>query len=188
VSHQDLIDVYDRHYNPALARLFDVAGCPVEATASGMHVVDEEGHSYLDFSAGYGVFNLGHLETRVQRAAQRQLETLPALPVGVRSEPAEDLARTIAAVLPGDLYHIILAGSGSEAVEIALRTAVMARGAPAEFIAARQSYHGKSLGALAVMGQRQLRSPFEPLRLSTRFVPFGDLDAMARAIGSGACQ
>lgn len=186
MNRRELLDIYDRHYNPTLARLFDVAGCPVEATASGVRVMDECGRSYLDFGGGYGVFSVGHLNAQVQAAAQEQLSTLPALPVGIRSRPADDLSRTIARVLPEDLSHVLLAGSGSEAVEMALHAAVLARPGPARLVAARHSYHGKTLGALAVMGQRHLRSPFEPLSPDSCFVPFGDLDALTRAVGRGA--
>lgn len=186
MSRQELLDIYDRHYNPTLARLFDVADCPVEATASGVHVMDEDGRSYLDFAAGYGVFSLGHLDARVQAAAQRQLETLPMLPVGVPNEPADALVRTLTELLPGDLDHVLLAGSGSEAIEIALRTALLARPRHSRLVASQLSYHGKTLGALGVMGQKHLRAPFEPLWPDTQFVPFGDVDAMATAVGRGA--
>jgi len=88
--------------------------------------------------------------------------------------------------LPAGLDQVLLAGSGSEAMEIALR--VVSAAAPAgrtRLVAATGSYHGKSLGALAVMGQRQLRSTFEPLWPEVSFVPFGDQAAIAKVLSTG---
>jgi putrescine aminotransferase len=186
MSRRELLDRYERHHNPTLARLLDIARCPVEQAADGVTVVGEDGRRYLDFSAGYGVFGLGHRYPTVQAAAQRQLATLPGVPAGIAHPAADALIRALRDLLPGDLRHILLAGSGSEAMDIALRVALRARPERTRLVAAWHSYHGKTLGALGVMGQRPLRAPFEPLWPDTAFVPFGDADAVARAVGTGA--
>jgi putrescine aminotransferase len=182
----EIVQAYERHYNPALGMLFDVAGCPVEARAQGTHLLDDQGTEYLDFACGYGVFGVGHLNSQVQAAVQRQLWELATSPPLLHCAPTAELLRKLAGLLPGDLKRVFLAGSGSEAIEIALRTVLFARPGRTRWVAARNSYHGKTLGALSVMGQPHLREPFEPLLPDVRFVPYGDAGAMAEAIGSGA--
>ncbi|MEV4619238.1 aspartate aminotransferase family protein [Asanoa sp. NPDC049573] len=177
-----LLDGYERHYSPSLARLFELARCPVEHTGAGTVLEAEDGRRYLDFSAGYGVFALGHLDPRVQGVAQRQLATFAGVPPGVPHAAQEALATHLAGILPGDLNTVLLAGSGTEAVEIALRAAFAARPGRHRLVAARHSYHGKTLNALAVLGQRHLRAPFEPLWTDATFVPFGDVAAVAAAL------
>lgn len=186
MRREELLNTYKRHYNPTLGRLFDVAACPVESWAEGMRLFDERGVAYLDFAAGYGVFGIGHLNSRVQAEVQRQLARLPMTPPLLYNEAAARLMHKLAKLLPAALNRIFLASSGSEAIEIALRTAIWARPARTRLIAATNSYHGKTLGALGVMGQPHLRKLFEPLWREIQFVPFGDAAAMARAIGGGA--
>lgn len=186
MRREEILNTYERHYNPTLGRLFDVAACPVEAHAQGMRLFDESGRSYLDFAAGYGVFSVGHLNARVQAAVQRQLARLPMTPPLLYNESVALLMCKLTSLLPAALNRVCLAGSGSEAIEIALRTVSWARPRRTRLVAAANSYHGKTLGALGLMGQNHLRSLFEPLRCAAQFVPFGDPAAMARAIGAGA--
>lgn len=183
---RELLRIYRDNYNPTLASLFYACRCGVEERAEGVRIIVEDGRSYLDFSAGFGVFGLGHLDSRVQAAAQRQLATLAAAPEPFLSTPAAELMQSIAALLPGDLNRVMLAGSGSEAIEIALRAAMSARPDRSRLVAVSDGYHGKTLGALLVMGQEHLRAPFQPPPADTRFVRFGDISAMAEAIGGGA--
>ena len=186
MRREELLSIYERHYNPTLGRLFDVSECPVEYRAEGTTVFDEDGNSYLDFAAGYGVFSIGHVNAFVQAAVQRQLATMPTAPPFSYNARAAELMRKISHLLPSDLNRVFLAGSGSEAIEIALRAVACASPGRSRLIAARNSYHGKTLGALSIMGQDHLRLPFAPLWNEVQFVPFGDSDAMARAVGEGA--
>ena len=185
MRRQGLLDLYTRHYNHSLGRLFDVAGCPVEARAQGTRIFDEDGQSYLDCAAGYGAFGVGHLHPRVQAAAQRQLKVMATCPAALYDETVAMLLTRLTGILPPALSRVFLAGGGSEAVEIALRTVMWALPARKRLLAVKNSYHGKTLGALGVMGQPHLRSMFEPLCAEVQFVPFGDGEAMVRAIGAG---
>ncbi|HEX8052775.1 MAG TPA: aminotransferase class III-fold pyridoxal phosphate-dependent enzyme [Thermoleophilaceae bacterium] len=180
-----LLGAYRSHYNPSLARMFDAYGAPVELAGSGAVLQDEEGCEYLDFSGGHGVFGVGHGNGAVRAAVLDQLHTLASAPPLLRTAPAATLIGRLAELLPGDLDRIALAGSGSEAMEIALRTARLARPDRRRLVAASDSYHGKTLGALAVMGQEHLRVPFGRSWPSTSFVPHGDAAAAAEAIGDG---
>ncbi|MBF6169877.1 class-III pyridoxal-phosphate-dependent aminotransferase [Nocardia blacklockiae] len=179
---QSLLERYQRHYNPPLAIMLRAGRCPLEETAQGHYIVDERGHRYLDFSAGYGVFGLGHLDPDVQRAAQRQLAALAAVPPATRTEARDRLRDLLARLAPGDLDRVVLTGSGSESTEVAQRIAGLARPDRTATVAVTTGYHGKTLGAMAVLGQRHLTDPFLDADASTRFVPFGDLAAIDAAI------
>lgn len=177
-----LLAIYRKHYNRSLATMFAAARCPVETSAVGHHIIDENGRRYLDFSAGYGVFALGHLDPDVHRAAQDQLTSMASVPVNCESRPRTTLIETLASLAPGDLNHVVLAGSGSEAIEVAQAVAHLARPGRSKMIATTTGYHGKSLGAMTILGQQHLTAPFFPDRTTTRFVRFGDIGAMRAEI------
>jgi putrescine aminotransferase len=186
VDRDELLELYRRHYNAPLARHFELGGCSVETSAAGSFVVDELGREYLDVATAHGIFGVGHCNPAVQERALAQLGAI-AGPTGVAAhEPGVSLTARLARLLPGDLDRALFAGSGSEAIEIALRTALLARPGRTRLVAARDAYHGKTLGALGVMGMTHLREPFEPLWPDARLVAYGDLDAMAAAIADGA--
>ncbi|RBO92414.1 aspartate aminotransferase family protein [Nocardia puris] len=184
-SRRAVLDIYRRHYNHSLSLMMRAGRLPIEVSAREHTIVDERGREYLDFSAGYGVFGLGHLDPDVQRAAQRQLAELAMVPPPLRTAAAEELKRTLARITPGDLEHVILSGSGSEAVEVARRLARLARPGRVRMVAATTGYHGKTLGAMALLGQNHLTAPFFDADPDTRFVPYGDLRAMAAALDDG---
>jgi putrescine aminotransferase len=186
VDRSRVLEAYRRHYNAPLARHFELAGCSVETAASGSTVVDEMGREYLDAGTAHGVFGLGHCHPAVKEAILAQLAKIAGPTGNLPHEAGIALARRLAQLLPGDLSRVLLAGSGSEAIEIALRVALLARPERTRLVAARQGYHGKTLGALGVMGLSHLRTPFEPLWPDVRHVPYGDIEAIAAAIGMGA--
>jgi putrescine aminotransferase len=186
MNRADLVRIYERHYNPPLSLLFDLAHCPIEAHAKGSKVYDDQGNAYLDFAAGYGVFSVGHANEQVQAAVLRQLEKLTYCPALALNEAYATLLEALADVLPSDLSRVFLAGSGSEAIEIALRLALNARPGRRRLVAVHHGFHGKTVGALGITGQDYLRTPFEPVWEDVRFVEYGDARAIADAVGDGA--
>jgi putrescine aminotransferase len=186
MNRRELIDVYDRHYNPPLALLFDLAQCPIEARASGVRVYDDAGTAYLDFTAGYGVFSVGHANPDVRKAVLDQLRRLTHAPPFMMNEPYARLLGALTKLLPHELSRVFLAGSGSEAVEIAIRFASAKSPGRKRLVAVDHGFHGKTVGALGVNGQDYLRTPFEPVWSDVRFVKYGDARAMAEAVGDGA--
>ena len=142
---------------------------PVAVRGEGPCIVDRHGKRYLDASGGAAVSCLGHSEPRVIEAIERQLEALPYAHTGFfTTEAAEALAERLIADAPGDLDLVYFVSGGSEAIEAALKLArqyFLEIGQPQRrrFIARRQSYHGNTLGALAVGGNAWRRSQFEPI-------------------------
>ena len=153
----------------------------------GSNVYDVDGNRFVDLLGGFGAAVLGYAHPELARATASQAETLQhALgevhPARVRVELLEALDR----VLPGDLGHAILSGSGSDAVESALKTALRVTGRPA-VVAFEGAYHGLGLGALDCGHRPEFRAPFEAaLSKRTAFVPFGDADAVREAVRGGA--
>ncbi|MDR6539768.1 aspartate aminotransferase family protein [Variovorax soli] len=137
--------------------------------ASGMTFRDAEGREYLDASGGAAVSSLGHGHPDVIAAMHAQIDKLAYAHTSFfTSEPAERLADELIRTAPQGMSHVYLVSGGSEAVEAALKMArqyFVEIGQPqrTHFIARRQSYHGNTLGALAVGGNAWRRAPFAPI-------------------------
>jgi 4-aminobutyrate aminotransferase-like enzyme len=146
------------------------------AEAAGSNVRDVDGNTYIDLTAGFGVAAAGHANPRVAAAAGRQMARLPHALGDVH--PAELkvlLLERLTSLAPGDLGQAILSANGGDAVESALKTALLATGRPG-LIAFQGGYHGLGYGALAVTSAPRFRAPFErQLYGGVRFVPFPDL-------------
>ena len=149
---------------------------PVALRGEGPYLYDREGRRYLDASGGAAVSCLGHSDRAVIQAIQRQLERLPYAHTSFFSnEPMEALADALIARAPKSFDKVYFVSGGSEAMEAALKMArqyFVEKGEPnrAHVIARRQSYHGNTLGALAVGGNQWRRKQFEPLLIETTHV------------------
>lgn len=178
VNRDAVLDQYTAHVNAPLARLKAFAGFGAEVKAEGCVITDGDGREYLDFLGGYGVFSLGHRHPAVVAAVHDQLGKMP-LSSKVFLNPLEaQLATELARLAPEGLEITFFSNSGAEAVEAALKFARVASGR-AGVVACHGGYHGKTMGALSVTGRDKFRAPFEPLVPGVRFVPFGDIDALA---------
>jgi putrescine aminotransferase len=176
---------YRDYVNPPLARVMKLSGSPLEVSAAGATIVDHHGKAYLDFAGGYGVFTLGHRHPRVVAAVRAQLDAM-ALSGRTMFDPLLGrLAKRLAELTPGDLRISFFTNSGAEAVEGALK---LARAATkrAKLIGTHGAFHGKTFGALSVSGRAAFQEPFAPLLADVVHVPFGDRDALARAIDDAA--
>ncbi|WP_342362358.1 aspartate aminotransferase family protein [Terrarubrum flagellatum] len=149
---------------------------PVAATASGLTITDRDGKTYIDGSGGAAVSCLGHGHPDVLAAMRRQIDSLDYAHTGFfTTEVAEELADHLVAHAPKGMTHVYLVSGGSEAIETSLKLArqyFVEKGEKARkhFIARRQSYHGNTLGALAVGGNAWRREQFAPLLIPTHHV------------------
>lgn len=143
---------------------------------AGVYIHDQHGKAYLDASGGAAVSCLGHSHPGVRAALHRQIDQLAyAHSAFFTTEAAENLASRLARRAPGTLNHVYFVSGGSEAVEAALKLArqyFVEIGQPqrTRFIARRQSYHGNTLGALAVGGNAWRRAPFAPLLMAAEHI------------------
>jgi len=151
--------------------------------AAGANVWDADGNRYVDLGAGFGVANVGHGHPRVVEAlAAQERKLLHAMgdvhPAAVKVE----LLEALAARFPGGgPTRAVLGSSGSDAVEIALKTALLASGR-AGVVAFEGAYHGVTLGALDATWRSDFRAPFAALLAGrTSFARFGDAADVMRA-------
>jgi adenosylmethionine-8-amino-7-oxononanoate aminotransferase len=149
---------------------------PVAVGGDGCWLIDRDGKRYLDASGGAAVSCLGHGHRDVIAAMHAQIDRLAYAHTSFfTTEVAEQLADHLVARAPAGMSHAYFVSGGSEAVEAALKMArqyVVETGQPQRehFIARRQSYHGNTLGALAVGGNEWRRRQFAPLLIPVTHV------------------
>jgi 4-aminobutyrate aminotransferase-like enzyme len=159
----------------------------VWSAARGAAVRDADGNTYIDLTAGFGVAFAGHANADVAAAVAHQAATLAhGLGDVYPPEPKVRLLELLARIAPGNLGMAVLAGSGAEAVEAALKTAVMRTGRTG-IIAFDGAYHGLTYGALAATHRPDFRAPFRAqLFPGVRFAPWprsaGDVGAALDAV------
>jgi adenosylmethionine-8-amino-7-oxononanoate aminotransferase len=151
-------------------------GYPVAVRGEGAYLFDRTGKRYLDASGGAAVSCLGHSDGAVIEAIRRQLERLPFAHTSFfTNEPMESLADELVRRAPASFDKVYFVSGGSEAIEAALKLArqyFVEKGEPqrARLVARRQSYHGNTLGALAVGGNAWRRRQFQPLLVEVSHV------------------
>jgi ornithine--oxo-acid transaminase len=176
----------DRHLNPQLGRIVRTLGCDRPwAHGEGAHLVDADGHRYLDLLCGYGVFAVGRNHPGVIAALEEVMAArTPNLPqLGVSLLPGV-LAERLLERAPASVDAVVPANSGAEAVEAAMKLARAATGRP-RILHLEHAFHGLTLGALSLNGNAEFRDGFGPLLDGCAPVPLGDLDALERELARG---
>jgi adenosylmethionine-8-amino-7-oxononanoate aminotransferase len=149
---------------------------PLAVGGRGIRIVDASGREYIDASGGAAVSCLGHGHPEVLAAMHRQIDALAYAHTSFFSSAvAEELGDHLIEHAPPGMSHVYLVSGGSEAIEAALKMArqyFVEIGQPQRrhFIARRQSYHGNTLGALAVGGNEWRRRQFAPLLIEVAHV------------------
>ncbi|MFD2516824.1 aspartate aminotransferase family protein [Salinimicrobium flavum] len=145
--------------------------------ATGSYIYSTEGKAYLDFVAGVSACSLGHRHERVVKAVKEQLDKY--LHVMVYGEyvqgPAVELCRLLAENLPAPLEKTYLTNSGTEAIEGSLKLARRFTGRT-QILAARNAYHGNTMGSLSLMTYEERQKPFRPLIGDVDFINFNELE------------
>ena len=164
------------------AVMMDNYGTPPVALASGdgAVVTDVDGKTYLDLLGGIAVNVLGHRHPAIIEAVTAQLNTLGHVSNLYATEPGVALAEGLVSHL-GAPARAFFCNSGAEANEVAFKISRLT--GRTKVVAARNSFHGRTMGAHARTGQASKRAPFEPLPGIVSHVPFGDVEALAAAVG-----
>lgn len=156
---------------------------------SGMVVTDADGHEYLDFLAGIAVNALGHAHPAIAAAVAKQVgELVHVSNLAIQPRGVELAERLVA--LTGWDARVFFSQDGATANEAALKIArrygygIAPDGSKQRVVAMQGAFHGRTMGALAVTGNPAKRDPFAPFGHDVTFVPFGDLAALAAAMGS----
>ena len=141
--------------------------------AEGSYIYSKQNKKYLDFVAGVSACSLGHRHPRVVKAVKEQLDKyLHVMVYGEYAQgPAVELCSFLAAHLPAPLEKTYLTNSGTEAIEGSLKLARRFTGRT-EIIAARNAYHGNTMGSLSLMTYEDRQKPFRPLIGDVSFIDF----------------
>ncbi|KRE92682.1 acetylornithine aminotransferase [Nocardioides sp. Soil774] len=150
------------------------------ARGRGAHVWDTDGKEYVDLLAGIAVNALGHAHPALVDAVTTQLSTLGHVSNFFATEPQVSLAERLTGLLGWDDARVFLSNSGAEANEAAFK--LTRRTGRTRVVAAEGSFHGRTMGALALTSKAAYREPFEPLPGEVTFVPFDDVSALEAAV------
>lgn len=156
----------------------------------GCYLYDTEGKKYLDCAAGIAVNALGYHYPGYDEALKAQIDKLLHISNLYYNEPMSEAGAKL--VLASGLSKAFFTNSGTEAIEGALKAAkkyAYTRDGHAghEIIAMNHSFHGRSMGALAVTGNAHYREPFEPLMGGVKFADFNDLESVKALITDETC-
>ena len=155
----------------------------------GMYVYDDAGKKYLDFAAGIAVSALGYGHEEFNDALKAQIDNLIHSSNLYYNTTCGKAAQALKRVT--DMDRVFFTNSGTEAIEGALKAArkyaYKKQSGRYEFIAMKNSFHGRSMGALSVTEHEAYRTPFEPLIPGVSFAEFNDLESVRKLVTGKTC-
>jgi acetylornithine aminotransferase len=146
----------------------------------GIVVTDADGKSYLDFLGGIATSILGHAHPAIVKAVTRQVSTLSHVSNFYAHPNSIALAEKLISMTGDKGAKVFFCQSGAEANEAALK--LSRRTGKVRVVAAQGAFHGRTMGALSLTGQPSKREPFLPLIKGVKHVPYGDVEAMRKAV------
>ncbi|WP_052459652.1 acetylornithine transaminase [Tessaracoccus massiliensis] len=164
------------------AVMMNAFGAPkrVFERGEGVHLWDADGRRYTDLLSGLAVNGLGHAHPGVTAAITGQLGRLGHVSNFYASEPQIRLAERLAHLTGDPTARVFFTNSGTEANEAAFKlTRLTGR---TRIVAMEGSFHGRTMGALALTANEKYRAPFEPLPGDVTFIPYGDVDALRETV------
>jgi acetylornithine/N-succinyldiaminopimelate aminotransferase len=156
----------------------------------GCNLWDTEGKKYIDFVSGIAVCNLGHSHPKVSEALSKQADLLLHVSNLYYTEPQTELASLLTENSFAD--RVFFCNSGAEANEAAIKLArkyFKDKGESERFriVTMEKSFHGRTMATLSATGQDKIRKGFEPILEGFDYIPFNDIDALRKSIGSSTC-
>ncbi|MDX3129429.1 aminotransferase class III-fold pyridoxal phosphate-dependent enzyme [Streptomyces europaeiscabiei] len=178
-ARDETAERYRRHVNPYIARMLDGLGIDVHyVRGEGTRLYDGAGNEYLDFAGAYGALPFGHNPPQMWKAISAVRESgEPSITLPSVLGASALLAERLATVAPGHLDQVWQCNSGAEAVEAALKLARAATGRQL-VVSTRNSFHGKTLGALSATGRPRYQTPFGAPSAGFHHIPFGEPRAL----------
>jgi acetylornithine aminotransferase len=157
-------------------------GSPTIALVKGKGIVvtDADGKQYLDFLGGIATNILGHAHPAIVKAVSKQVSVLSHVSNFYVHPNAVELAEKLASMTGDKTAKVFFCQSGAEANEAALK--LSRRTGKVRIVAAQGAFHGRTMGALSLTGQPSKREPFLPLIKGVKHVPYGNIEAMRKAV------
>ena len=158
------------------------------AEAKGSYITDKNGKRYLDFVAGVSACSVGHCNDEVIEAIREQSRLYMHVMVYGEfiTDPSLNLAKLLSENLPGNLNCTYFTNSGTEALEGAMKLARRFTGRQ-KIIAAKNAYHGSTMGALTLMGLEEKKKPFEPLIPEVEFIIYNYIEDIDKIDNKTSC-
>lgn len=174
---------FPKYVNPHLGELLKIVKLDKRfVRGEGAWLWDFEGNRYLDFIAAYGALPFGYNPPRIWQALERVRDAgEPSFIQPSYLDAAGQLAEKLIQLTGGDFDYVTFTNSGTESTEAAIKLARAATGRR-RVLATSNSFHGKTLGALSATGRPGYQEPFFVPFEGFDFVPYGDADAMRRAL------
>ena len=147
----------------------------------GPYLIDESDEHYLDLMTNYGVNIFGYNHPTIVNRLKHQVEHLTTLHGSFNNDVRALAAKALVNRCGGGVSRVYLSNSGAEAIEAALKFAVLATGKK-KFICCRNNYHGKTLGALSASDNKKYKAPFEPLLWDFHPIEFNNLQQLENTI------
>jgi len=177
----NLNDAYRQRFDAALMPNYGTPPLTL-ARGAGCRVTDVDGREYLDLIAGIAVSSLGHAHPAIVDAVSTQVANIAHTSNLFLHEPEVRLAERLLSLLNAEA-RVFFCNSGTEANEAAIKLVRRKYGAgKTVIVAAERSFHGRTMGPLAITGKESIREPFGPFGLTSRFVPYGDTGALEKAV------
>lgn len=179
---EELFESYGRLINSSYPNFLRRLGInTISVKAEGAVITDSRGDNYIDCVAGYGLFNIGHnnpklIDALIEQLREGQLLTKPFI-TDIHVKLAEYLYR----ITPGDLCCSFICNSGSEAIDNAIKLVRLCKGEK-KIIAAQNSFHGYTYGALSASGISSFKRLFKPIVPDFVHIPFNDIKSLQDAI------
>lgn len=181
---RETIDNFNHFINPGIIKYrksVSSDSAAVEWREQDNHIEDLDGNHYIDCLGGFGIYTCGHRNEAILNTVKAQLEH-QCLHSQELLEPLRGyLAQTMAALTPGDLQYCFFTNGGAEAVEMALKLARLASKGQ-WYISTIGGFHGKSMGAVSMVGKDCYRAPYGPMIQQVQHVEFGNIDDLRHTI------
>jgi putrescine aminotransferase len=182
ITNNNIIEDYARHYSAQHIEYLRRYGMlKTVKEAIGAEIIDSDDKSYIDFVAGYGIFNIGHNHPRVITELVAALQSKAGWNRPFLIEPHAKFIHELVSVTNGQLDKIFICSTGAEAVDTAVKFTRLIAGKP-HIISASGGFHGYTIGALSLSGIPRQITPFGPLLSDITHVPYGEIDALRNEI------
>lgn len=169
IKHDDTLRLLDEDARHFLHQSMSTPCLDVLEACEDIYLIDLAGKKYMDFH-GNNVHQVGHRNPFVIEQVKKQMDTLPFCPRRFTNIPAIDLAQKLGKLLPGDLNRVLLAPGGTSAISMALKLARVVTGKQ-KIISLWDSFHGASLDAIGVGGEREFRKHMGVLTPGVERIP-----------------
>lgn len=181
---QDTIDNYYAYFNTGymdFRKSITPDGATIEWSDTTECINDVEGNEYIDCIGGFGTYICGHRNPEILKYVKKQLDRLTLSSTELLEPLRGYLCEVLAMITPGDLQYSYLTNGGAEAVEMALKMAVLYNG-PGHFISTVHGFHGKSMGAVSMTGNADFRRPYLPMIQQVQHIEYGNAVDLEKAI------